>query len=69
MQQTLAETVKAARKAQALSQEELAKRSGVSFRTIWNLENGFSVPRGGTLRGIADALDLDISALTSEVVS
>jgi tetratricopeptide (TPR) repeat protein/transcriptional regulator with XRE-family HTH domain len=43
-----------------LSQEELAGRSGVSVRTIRDLETGhILLPRHGTVRLLADALGLD----------
>ncbi|MGW3038544.1 helix-turn-helix domain-containing protein [Kitasatospora sp. NPDC001159] len=42
-----------------LSQEELGKRSGITARSISNLERGCSRPRGNTLRELIKALDLD----------
>jgi transcriptional regulator with XRE-family HTH domain len=62
----IAATISAARKAAALSQEELARRTGLSYRTIWNIEQGGSVPRGATLRALAEALDLDLSSLVEK---
>ncbi|WP_321308966.1 helix-turn-helix transcriptional regulator [Marinifilum fragile] len=41
-----------------LSQEDLSEKSGLSLRTVQRLENGESVPRGDTLRRLADALKL-----------
>ena len=54
----LAQGVKELRKEKGLSQEELAKSSGLSLRTIQRLENGETEPSGETLRRISLALDL-----------
>ena len=44
----------------SLTQEELAHRSGISVRTVRNVESGtVGVPRLATLRTIADTLGLD----------
>ena len=45
-----------------ITQEDLAARAGVSPRTIGNLENGRGNPRAGTIRLIAEALDLSADA-------
>lgn len=42
-----------------LTQEELAERSGLSVRTIRNLEAGRGTPRAWSLRALADALGVD----------
>ena len=63
---SFADTIKSARQRQHLSLEELARRTGLSYRTIWNIEQGASVPRGSTVRAIAEALDLDLDALSTE---
>ena len=56
---TLAGLLRVLRVRALLSQEELAFRSGVSVRTIRDLETGrIRLPRRGTLRLLADALDL-----------
>jgi transcriptional regulator with XRE-family HTH domain/tetratricopeptide (TPR) repeat protein len=53
----------ACRKTAGLSQEELAERSGLSSRTIRNLESGrTSLPYPDTLRRLADALQLSDAA-------
>jgi transcriptional regulator with XRE-family HTH domain len=44
-QQMIAEDLKEARRKRSLSQRQLSLKSGVSERTIWNIENGV-----GTLR-------------------
>lgn len=51
--------LRAGRLAARISQEELAERSGVSLRTISNLERGRTLwPHRDTLQRLADALDL-----------
>lgn len=54
----LARGVKELRKEKGLSQEELAKNSGLSLRTIQRLENGEVEPTGETLKRISTVLDL-----------
>jgi transcriptional regulator with XRE-family HTH domain len=47
-----------------MSQEDLARRVGVTTHTIWRLENGRSFnPRLDTLRAIAKALGVGVVAL------
>lgn len=48
--------VKKAREGHGLSQRNLAKRAGVSFRTVQLLESGQWDPKLSTLRGVARAL-------------
>lgn len=51
--------LRAARQAAGLSQEELAERSGMSVRTISNIERGrIDRPRRSSLEALADALEL-----------
>lgn len=64
-QTTVGEAIRAARKRQALSQEEVARRADLSWRTVWNIEKGVSVPRDRTLRDIAAALGLEVTDLTA----
>jgi tetratricopeptide (TPR) repeat protein/transcriptional regulator with XRE-family HTH domain len=53
----------ACRKVAGLSQDELAERSGLSSRTIRNLESGRTcLPYRDTLRRLADALELSDAA-------
>ncbi len=47
-----------------LTQEEVAQRSGISVRTIQRIESG-QVPKGYTLRALAQALNVDESGLSS----
>lgn len=53
----LAERVKELRKQKGLSQENLAENSGLSLRTIQRIENNETVPRGDTLKKLAQALN------------
>jgi transcriptional regulator with XRE-family HTH domain len=52
----------------ALSQMDLAERSGVSRATIAGLETGERPARPSTRRKIADALGIEPHELTKEVV-
>jgi len=55
--------LRAHRRSAGLSQEELAERSGLSARTVRNLERGYSRrPYQDTLRRLADALSLRATA-------
>lgn len=54
----LAQSVKELRKRKSFSQEELAKKSGLSLRTIQRLENGETEPTGETIKRISITLDL-----------
>lgn len=49
-----------------LSQEELAKLSGLNVRTIQRIENG-GRPSMESLKCISSALEIDISILTQEI--
>jgi len=59
----LSQRVKELRKKKGLSQEELAKMSGLSLRTIQRVENKEAEPTGDTLKRIATALDTTPAAL------
>ena len=54
----LGQGVKELRKGKGLSQEELAKISGLSLRTIQRVENGETKPAGETLKRISSVLDI-----------
>lgn len=57
--------IKSIRKSLKLSQTDLAKKSGLSLRTIQRIENEETNPKFHTLHDIADALGIDISFLTA----
>ncbi|MGZ2372060.1 helix-turn-helix domain-containing protein [Ancylomarina sp. YFZ004] len=54
----LAQGVKELRKRKGLSQEDLAKESGLSLRTVQRVENGESEPTGETLKRISSVLNI-----------
>ena len=54
----LAQRVKELRKLNGLSQEELAKNSGLSLRTIQRVENDETIPTGETLKRISTVLEV-----------
>ncbi len=56
---TLADLLTSLRLERGLSQEELAERTGVSVRTISNLERGATAPRRATMRALSAGLRLD----------
>ncbi len=47
----------------ALTLRELGEESGVSYATIWRIENGHSDVRPSTIRKLARALGVDTSEL------
>jgi transcriptional regulator with XRE-family HTH domain len=64
---SIGERVRAGRKALHLSQEEVARRAGVSLNQVNRLERGEIVdPHFSTLSGLATALDMQISELVGE---
>lgn len=48
--------IKSLRTAKAMSQEELAEKTGLSLRTIQRIENNETEPRGDSLKRLAQAL-------------
>ena len=63
----IGERVRMGRKALHLSQEEVARRAGVSLNQVNRLERGEIVdPHFSTLAGLATALDMQISELVGE---
>jgi transcriptional regulator with XRE-family HTH domain len=61
---TLAERIRAERKAKQLTQQELAHRAGMSLRAYISLELGEALdPHISTLRRIASGLDLPVEEL------
>jgi transcriptional regulator with XRE-family HTH domain len=63
----LAENIKKLRKQRKLSQEELAKKAGVTYSTLIKLESGVNKnPTMKTLQQIAAALEASLDDLTKE---
>ena len=52
-------TLRQLRESKFISQEDLAKRSGVATATINRLENGYHKPRFVTIRKLAKALGIE----------
>lgn len=63
---TLADKIVDARKRQALTQEDLAERSGITLRTIQRIENAQTLPRSYTIKAIAEALNVPLADLLSQ---
>jgi transcriptional regulator with XRE-family HTH domain len=51
------------RRLKVLTLRELEEESGVSYNTIWRLENGYREARPSTIRKLAAALGVDASEL------
>jgi transcriptional regulator with XRE-family HTH domain len=51
------------RQLRALTLRELEQESGVSYATIWRIENGHSAVRPSTIRKLAHALGVDTAEL------
>ena len=51
------------RRLRALTLRELGELSGISYATIWRIENGYSDVRPSTIRKLAGALDVDTAEL------
>ena len=47
------------RRQRVLSMRELEERSGVSYNTIWRLENGLTGAQPRTIRRLAEVLGVD----------
>ena len=54
--------IRAIRKQQKLTQDQLAERIGRSVEAISNLERGISHPSFETLEGLSEALDVPVKA-------
>ena len=60
----LAENMKKYRKKLKLTQEALARKADISYNTVIKLESeGITDPRMGTLKKLANALDISIDDL------
>jgi transcriptional regulator with XRE-family HTH domain len=57
------ERLKELRREWVLSLRELEKRSGVSYNTIWRIEDGRQGAHPRTIRKLADALGVDPAQL------
>jgi transcriptional regulator with XRE-family HTH domain len=62
---TIAEQIRTLRKSKGLSQELLAENAGINLRTLQRIESGTVVPRGETLRLLAQALDIPVEELAA----
>jgi transcriptional regulator with XRE-family HTH domain len=62
---TFGENVRRLRAARYLSQDELAKASGVSKGTILRIEQGRGLAHGRTVRALATALRVEPSELVA----
>ena len=51
------------RRLRVLTLRELEEESGVSYNTIWRLENGYREARPSTIRKLAAALGVDPAEL------
>ena len=58
-----AERLKELRRERVLSLRELEERSGVSYNTIWRIEDGRQGAHPRTIRKLADALGVDPAQL------
>jgi transcriptional regulator with XRE-family HTH domain len=63
----LAQNIKKLRKQRKLSQEELAKKAGVTYSTLIKLESGVNKnPTIKTIQQIAAALEVSLDELTKK---
>ena len=60
------ERLRELRRERVLSLRELEERSGVSYNTIWRIEDGRQGAHPRTVRKLADALGVDPSELIKE---
>ena len=61
-----AQRLRELRQEQVLSMRELEERSGVSYHTIWRLENGLTGAHPRTIRKLANVLGVDPAELLKE---
>ncbi|MGB3464115.1 MAG: helix-turn-helix transcriptional regulator [Cyclobacteriaceae bacterium] len=66
---TLGEQIVGYRKNHGYSQEELSHVSGISLRTIQRIEKGKVIPRGHTLKMLANSLLIKLSDLKTSNIS
>ena len=55
------------RRNQGLTIQKLADKAGITYATLWNIENEESQPKADTLVKIAKALNVSIGELIGEV--
>lgn len=60
---SISEQIKTLRRAKGLSQESLAESARINLRTLQRIEAGDTIPRGETLRLLAQALDVPVESL------
>ena len=60
------EKLKSVRLSQNISQSELAKKTGISERSLYTYEQTGTFPRSNNLRKLADALDVSVNYLLEE---
>ena len=60
------ERLKELRRERVLSSRELEERSGVSYNTIWRIEDGRQGAHPRTVRKLAEALGVEPSELLTE---
>jgi len=65
LQTTLAQNIRAARRALAMSQEELAHQAGIDRTYASQIERGIGNPSLRVIFAIAQALEVDLSELLS----
>jgi transcriptional regulator with XRE-family HTH domain len=62
-QPALGEAIRQLRAKRGISQEDLAHEAGVTTGTLSTIERGLSNPAWGTVKGIAQALDVSMAEL------
>lgn len=62
--QTTSDQIRTLRKSKGLSQEALAEMAGINLRTLQRIEAGDAIPRGETLRLLAQALEVPVETLS-----
>lgn len=67
--QTTSEQIRTLRKSKGLSQESLAEMAGINLRTLQRIEAGDTIPRGETLRLLAQALGVDVEMFSANALA
>ncbi|WP_421938322.1 DUF4870 domain-containing protein [Pedobacter sp.] len=60
----LGDKIKQLRSQKGFSQDDLAQQSGISLRTIQRIEQDETIPRGHTLKQLAEALAVELDTFT-----